>query len=353
MASSRDPLAHHLPLIPKAILRRHKVLEGHDTRFRSCARLMQSLWRERHDLPMGSFVGRSGRSRRLGSLLSANAAAAGRNFMSPAVARLADRVLIYRERSAFIEQNRLYGNLLSSAPLCLNLFAPLHFDHDLAARVMRSLLPNSDIAKILDVRFEHSPGRNRSDLTDDRSAFDVALFYERSDGEKGFIGVEQKFSESGRETQGEYTPRMAELAATSELYRHPNNAFLQVAPLQQLSREHLLTFASLHRGDYAEAFFVLVAPRHNHLIQRAAELYAAQLLEPGPGHVPFVNLELEKVIETLAWAGEPDYAGALFDRYCDWTKLDDLIEEALSSKSTDWAVHRPRQATLSILPRAA
>jgi hypothetical protein len=52
-------------------------------------------------------------------------------------------------------------------------------------------------------------------------------------------------------------------------------------------------------------------------------------------------LELEQIIEALGWAGELDYAYALHDRYLNWWKLDEVIEEALRAKSSDWTVSTP------------
>jgi hypothetical protein len=342
MAPERNSEFCQLPLIPKAVLKRYRVFEAFDTRFRSCARLLQAMWRESQGLPIGTHEGRDGRQRRIGSRIGSTAADAGRNFLSPSIAHLVRREIAYQETGALIDQHRLYGNLLSSQPLAFNLWAPLRLNPQLAAKVIRSLIPGIDLVKVLHVWFEHSPGRGRDELTGDKSSFDVAIVYERSDGEKGLLGVEQKYSESGSESaQSELGSRFDELAAASEQYRNPSSAVLHTPSLQQLYREHLLTFASLYRGDYAEARFVLVAPRHNHLIQQAARLYATHLLEPGPGQVPFINLELEQVIEALGWAGELDYAFALHDRYCNFWKLDDVIEEALRAKAGDWAIRSP------------
>jgi hypothetical protein len=341
MAPERDGYVRQLPIIPDTVLRKHRVLQRFDSRFRACARLLQALWREGQELPIGSYAGTDGRERRIGSLLGATAAEAGRNFMSPAVAHLARREIAYQETGALIDQRRLYGNLLSSMPLAFNLFAPLRFKPDLAAKVIRSLIPEIDLAKVLHVWFEHSPGRLRDELTGDRTAFDVAIVYERSDGEHGFIGIEQKYSEDGNDAAPDLPRRYSELAASSQLFKNPMSAILRTGPCQQLFREHLLTYAAKFRGDYAEARFVLVAPRHNHLIQQGAQLYSSHLAEPGPETVRFDSLKLEQVIEALGWAGELDYAFLLHDRYCNFWKLDTVIEEALRAKSADWTVRAP------------
>jgi hypothetical protein len=46
---NNTPIAQ-LPIIPRAVLTRHKVCEYFDNRFRSCARLLQAKWREQQDL---------------------------------------------------------------------------------------------------------------------------------------------------------------------------------------------------------------------------------------------------------------------------------------------------------------
>ena len=61
---------HQLPLIPANVLKKHRVHEPLDTRFRSAARLLQALWREDRDLPIGSYVGEDGKRRKLGSRIS-------------------------------------------------------------------------------------------------------------------------------------------------------------------------------------------------------------------------------------------------------------------------------------------
>src|ERR1700737_397770 len=56
---------HHLPLIPANVLKKHRVHEPLDPRFRSAARLLQALWREDRDLPIGPNHRRSSYRRQL------------------------------------------------------------------------------------------------------------------------------------------------------------------------------------------------------------------------------------------------------------------------------------------------
>lgn len=324
-----------LPLIPTPVLRSHKVLERHDTRFRACARLLQALWRQEQSLPIGTFKTRGGNGRRIGSLLSQKVAEQGRNFLTPAVAAWVKAQVAYQQPGAFIEQSRLARNMLSSQPAACNLLAPLGLDHALALRVLHRLLPSHDIRRILRVLFEYSPGRRVTDLTGDRSAFDIAIEFERSDSRRGFIGFEVKYSE----TMGEAAPladpaRLDDLASASGLFKEPRHVALRLNPLQQLFREHLLAAAAVRRGDYAEATFILIAPCHNHLVQRGAALYTAHLAADAP--IPFINIELEDVVDAFYYAGANDYAAALHDRYCAFEKVHALVARSVQPNENGW-----------------
>lgn len=344
------PIAQ-LPIIPPAVLTRYKVREDFDNRFRACARLLQAKWREQQDLPIGTYTDKNGRRRAIGSLISKTAAEEGRNFLTPEIAEVVRLEMAYQEAGALIDQNRLYGNLLSSQPLCFNLFAGLRNDLALAARILRSIIPAIDLKAVHHVWFEHSPGRQDPTLTGDRSAFDVAFVYERSDGNTGFIGVEVKYSESGNEpAPPELNPRYDELAPASGLYKEPGHAALRINPFQQLFREHLLAQAAVMGGDYAEAYFVQIAPRHNHLIQNAAALYQCFLAPVGDTQVPFVNVELEQVIEAYGWAGEHGLATALWQRYCDWWQIDEVVRDAVKVARDRWQAPAKRKPKAALLP---
>lgn len=326
-----------LPIVPTHVLAKHKVFEDFDNRFRACARLLQALWRERQNLPIGTYTDKSGRKRAIGSLISKAAASEGRNFLSPEIAEIVRLEVAYQERGALIDQTRLYGNLLSSMTLAYNLLAPLRLDLGLAARILRAVIPAIDLKAVHDVWWEHSPGRKDPTLTGDRTAFDVAFVYERTDGKFGLVAVEMKYSESGGEpAPPELNPRYEELSRASGLYKDPDHAALRVNPFQQLFREHLLAQAAVMRGDYAEAYFVQIAPHHNHLVQNAARLYKGFLVLPGDGQVPFVNVELEQVIEAFGWAGETAFAAAMWDRYCDFWQIDEVIREAVKVQPESW-----------------
>ncbi|HQN52465.1 MAG TPA: hypothetical protein PK913_15560 [Phenylobacterium sp.] len=312
-----------LPLVPEAILRQHKVHEPHDTRFRAAARLLQALWRDRRDIPMGFYVNGKGRKTALGSRLSAFAAAAGANFLSPDLQRLTRRELAYREPGAMIDEHRVWSNMLSSMPLTFNLFGGLKLNRDLAHAVCRTLWPEL-VQDICHIQFEHSPGRGDRTFTDDGTAFDVLLSCRDAQGAKTFVAIEVKYSEAMVEPAARGRPRYEELSETCGLYHDPADPTLRTSPYQQLWREHMLAEQLISSGLYDRGVFVCLAPRLNHQVQQACVGYAQKLFERD-GACGFDALPLEEMIGTIREAGAEDFAAALHERYSDFTPVHALI----------------------------
>jgi len=319
----------YLPLIPEHVLKKHSIHQPYDTRFRSAARLLQAIWRIDKQLPIGTYVPSDGNPVRLGSRISPAAARTGANFISRDIAALAFKEVCYREIGAAIDEERLFTNLLSSMPLVFNLIGPMRLDLKLATFVAQNMIPGFG-GTVTQVLFEHSPARGNPRFTQDGTAFDVVLRYTTEAERRGFIAVEIKYSESCGEPVPTMRPRYGELSRETGLFVEPDNPDLRTNPLQQFWREHCLAQAMIKNDLYDEGYFVLIAPRLNHLVQSAANCYFRQLKEPAPGLVPFVNVTLEAVIEAMKDAGAVTEASALYRRYCDFWLVDGEIELALN-----------------------
>jgi hypothetical protein len=327
---------HQLPLIPASVLKKHRVHEPLDTRFRSAARLLQSLWREDRALPIGSHVGAKGKRRKLGSRIAEAAGRAGGNFLTPEIAHTARREVAYREIGALIDAERLATNLLSSMPLTFNLLAPWGHMPERASSYLIELLP-AFTGTARQLLFEHSPDRGNPKFTGDYTAFDALIRYSDGQGRNGFVAFEIKYSETMREPVPELKPRHVELSDASGLFTDPAAAALRANPLQQLWREHLLAQSMIDNGLYDEGYLVVNAPALNHHAQDAAEAYQAQLREPEDGKVRFANFALEDVIETIRLS-DPAHAEALYHRYCDFW----LVDGALELNTPTFGPARPR-----------
>jgi hypothetical protein len=100
------------------------------TEFKRRARWQQAWWREQHGLPIGSHRPPGSTSRTLnGSRVDLDYARESRcNFLSPAIQRAVEDRLAHPQLHQTLNEDRLWSDLLSSMPLCFNLFGDLHGD---------------------------------------------------------------------------------------------------------------------------------------------------------------------------------------------------------------------------------
>ena len=155
-----------------------------DTDFSAYARLLQSKWRDKKKFP----------ELKLGNFLDIEFAKTTKaNFLTDNIRQLVSKeVANAKKTGGLIGEPRIWNNLLSSQPLCFNLFGELHFDSDLATKYFKQLFPNR-LDSVTAVKFEYSPGRGDIKYIGDHSAFDVFVEYTKGD-KKGFIGIEVKYA---------------------------------------------------------------------------------------------------------------------------------------------------------------
>jgi hypothetical protein len=152
-------------------------------------RLLQSRWRES---VLGLRPGRHVTGRLVGSLLPEDAPGDAQWLTGPVAAYVAQRLPAARAAGEATEETRLYRNLLSSQPLCFNVFGQLAAYPAASARVLSRLL-GRDVRGVVTVWVEHAPpaaGR----VLGDRSAFDAYLELDTADGLL-LLGVETKYTE--------------------------------------------------------------------------------------------------------------------------------------------------------------
>lgn len=283
--------------VSDAVLRDHYCLETVDrvsgdpetTAFKRRARLQQALWREKQGFPIGTQPMRpiSGLpSRQLGSRVALEVAERdGVNFLGDVVRRAVENRIKTPEEHQTLNKDRLYCDLLSSMPMCFNLFGELQADLDLANRALHVWWPEVP-GSVSEVRFEWSPGRRlKGEYLENRSAFDVAFLLDLGGGKRGVLGVETKYHEdckSEKRPSDERIRRYAEVTGASGLLTPEAMESIFGTELQQIWLDHLLAASMpLHKsGQWAWAGFALVHPALNPSHARATEQYRAYLKRP-------------------------------------------------------------------------
>lgn len=270
------------------------------TAFRRRARLQQAKWRERKGYPIGIYRGHE-----LGSLLE-DPENEGRNFLSPHIRQAVEHRLTNKEEHQQLEPNRLRTNMLSSMPLCFNLFGELWDKPDEATKALRTWLPDVE-GEVESLRFEWAPGRLDPQYLGNRTAFDAAFLLRRPDGSRGIVGVETKYHEVAKkeETPGpNRLPRYEEVVEMSGAFKPDWRDKVIGTKLQQIWLDHLLVLAMLQHpsGEWTWGRYLLVRPASNSSFRDVAEEYREVLARPET----FVELTIEKLLDAHAPPSETE-----------------------------------------------
>jgi hypothetical protein len=292
------------------ILARHHVLVRSDNDWQRTARLRQALWREANGPPIGEHRGKP-----LGSRIAMPYAMDTlANYVTETIRNVVRAEVLDPTRSAgkMFTAPRIFEDLLSSQPLCFNLFGELQRDLVLASRVFGNLLGDLGLA-VTAIEFEHSPGRADARFTDDHSAFDVFVEYTSSMRAPGFVGVEVKYVEDLDVPAARHRARYDEVAAAMGCFIPDALPRLRSKPLEQLWRDHLLAGSLMleHGFGFRTGTFAVVYPLENLIVATAVGSYRACLTDGAS----FTAWTLKQVLDAINEAGAAGWARAVRERY--------------------------------------
>jgi hypothetical protein len=301
------------------VLARHHVLVGSDKPWQRPLRLLQALWREEQDLLPGDRDGKPGEV--LGSRLAMPAAKQSlANFLTDTVRSVvrSEMETAGRDLLKLIKEPRIYNDLLSSQPLCFNLFGELKADLGQATAWARHLWPER-VATVTRVEFEHSPGRRDDRYLGNRTAFDVYLEHTVPGGGEGFIGIEVKYHEDLDEDPADTRARVYEVADRSGRFDPRAYPELSTPPLQQVWFDHLLALSML-QADASRwgqnGLYVLMHPAANEPCFRVAARYRQHLTDGRS----FQSMTLEEAVGVLRVTCGAPWVESFSHRYLDYSR---------------------------------
>lgn len=148
------------------------------TAFKRQARYHQAQWRQAQQIDIG---GHRNSTRGIeaggpevilsGSKMSAGDGERGRNFLSDEIRTAVEKRLAAPQPGQTLDTTRLKQDLLSSMPMCFNLFGEAATDPARARDVADLLMPGPGTGPV-EIIFEWSPERASARYTNDRTAFD-------------------------------------------------------------------------------------------------------------------------------------------------------------------------------------
>ena len=286
-------------------------------------RYLQTIWRESRGLPV-----KKKESQTNYEVYGNYTSDPNGNFLTPYIQRLVDEELANRG-DRLIDEKRMRENLLSSQPLCFNLFGELKKDSNKALKFF-NLIYRDYFSSIDNVFFEYNPARRDPRLTGDRSAFDVFVEYTSKLGKKGFIGIEVKYAETLREGADsvqdilnkqfcdEPRTRKDRYEELSEgLFRKKEFKLLETLPYFQIWRDHLLavSMCKAFPDKYDEGFFMFLSPHTNIQCRKAVNKYKELLLEKDRLKSHFDVQWLETFIDILNIVYKEEWTQEMAQRY--------------------------------------
>jgi len=208
-------------------------------------------------------------------------------------------------------------DLLSSQPLCFNLFGPLAEDLELTTAALRLMWPHL-ITRVTDIRFEWSRGRGDHRYTGNRSAFDVFVGCDGPSG-RTFLGIEVKYHEDLATRPARHEDRNVELARQHAAFHDGSLAALASPPLQQLWLDHLLALQlrASARDEWDDGVFVLLSPVGNRACTHAAHRYRSHLTDDAS----FEARTLDELVQAIRLCTSGRWIHDVYDRYLDPTPV--------------------------------
>jgi hypothetical protein len=295
-----------------------------DSAFTARMRLHQS-WYRAHVLGAGYGVGPTATSpTRYGNMLGAPAGEAGANFLTPQIFEVAKQRIA---AGGGVERFRCLHNMLSSQPMCFNVFGPLVADVELATRLMKTLLPG-EVRHVVWVAIEWAPSP-KNEYLGDATSFDAVVVYERPDGRRAFVGIETKLTDSfsPKEYKSERYRQLTECAESA--WRQESWSLLAQSQWNQLWRNQLLVEAVRRHPKHAlgaNGRLALVRHPDDPMIGPVVDGYRTHLGDPDS---TFVDWPLDVIVERWKAAvrsdGELAWLDELRRRYLDLAQSDTVI----------------------------
>lgn len=287
------------------------------SQFQRRARLLQSIWRMNQGLLAGDHRGTT-----LGSRLRMpDAEASLSNFITDGIREVVRAEVLdpVASKGKLYSKPRIFNDLLSSQPLCFNLFGELTRDLKLTSAVVSDMTAGR-FAAVESIHFEYSPGRRDPLYLNDRSAFDVFIRCRNVSGLSSFIGIEVKYHEHLRSTCGEHKVRYDEVADMMKCFQGARSTFKTI-PLQQIWRDHLLAGIMKKVDGYDDGLFVVLYPKDNLHVANAICDYRRQLV----CDESFAAWTIEKFVSVLRKHTEAPWVDIFSDRYIAFDKIDKLL----------------------------
>ena len=249
-----------------------------DNKTTASCRLKQSQYRANILKEDFGFGPTKNSKKKYGNMLAAGETT-GSNFITTTAFGYAQHKVLQKKsnKALTIDEFRLFNNMLSSMPMCFNLFSDLREllekNPEAATSITKQLF--SEISWIntlmhVDVEFIPVPIQ---DYTNDKSAFDAMILVNDSDGNKGLISIETKYTDVLGSNVSSDSKTKSDLIRKYNIFDDKYASSLARKGYKQIHRNYLLTVAYTKKNNFKHYVNVVISPESDrHSIEEIQEL---------------------------------------------------------------------------------
>lgn len=236
-----------------------------------------------------------------------------------------------RNRDLTIDEYRLFNNMLSSQPMCFNLFADLREGlqkgDQAATDVIKSMFAEAPIETIERVEVEMIPTPIK-EYINDKSAFDAAILFSTKAKGKGIIAIETKYTDSLGKNRASDESIKHEVSKALKVFNPKGQRHIDAAGFNQLTRNVLLMFAYANKHSLDSVTSYVLALEEDEEAKREVDLLKSML---SPGCANCIQIvSLEAVVARGLKVATDRYASVLrkfHSRYLDLSVADKLLSD--------------------------
>lgn len=258
------------------------------------------------------------------------------NFLTSTAFRHAERRIVeVREEGRTLDEDRRRRNLLSSMPLCFNIFGALG-THPAFASLIRSSGLDHSAATVDDVVCEWAPRPTCAHLGD-RSAFDALVRYTTDGGRPRFIGVETRYTDTFSPKEYE-RDEYVRVTRESGWFKPGAETVLQKSATNQLWRTMMLAASVEVTGELGHGTVLVLTLADDDGAAACVAALRSQLNDDSRLH----HVTYEALMEACDWTNDPDlvaWAGRFRSRYLDADQLMDRVVDPAGprfERQLDW-----------------
>ncbi len=299
-----------------------------DSVFRRRCRLLQSWYRVEVLRERRCGPWRKG-GRIVGSSL-VDGETTGANFLTPTAFAYARSKVLDKQSTPelTIDEFRLYNNMLSSMPMCFNLFSDLRAavvtEGAPASAILAAMFAEAGIATVTSVEVEMLP-RPISHYTNDRTAFDAGILFNDAAGRQGLVAIETKYTDPLGKNRASDEALKLDVATRLELFTPAGLDHYRAVGFDQIARNLLLAHAyGLRHGLATVRSYVLAPQDDKEAVAAVAEL---RDLLADQHKADVIELPLETLVARALAVAHPPHSEHLIrfrQRYLDFSPIQHL-----------------------------